>query len=123
MLAGIGTSVIRAAAVIPAVLLVLFAGLLWLLGLPCGKDRRSYVITLSQQAMDVVGVLLHGSPGTRSQAALAEGVRQDIEAASADHPHDRALAEGSTADQPCQGGAPRTGLPTVTGSAMRRWYR
>jgi hypothetical protein len=73
MLAGIGTSAIRAAAVIPAVLLVLFAGLLWLLGLPCGKDRRAYVITLSQQAMDAVGMLLHGPPGTRAQAGPGRG--------------------------------------------------
>jgi hypothetical protein len=60
MVAGIGTSAIRVAAVVPAVLLVLFAGILWLLGLPCGKDRRAYVITLSKQAMDTVGTLLHG---------------------------------------------------------------
>jgi len=58
--ASAGAAAVRAAAVIPAVLLVLFIGLLWLLGLACGKERRRYVTTLSQQAMDAVGVLLHG---------------------------------------------------------------
>lgn len=82
MLAGIGTSAVRAAAVIPAVLLVLFAGSLWLLGLPCGKDRRTYVITLSQQAMDAVGLLLHGPPGIRPQRAPVEDVQLEIEAVS-----------------------------------------
>jgi hypothetical protein len=71
MLSAIGVSTTRAAAVIPAALLVLFAGLLWLLGLLCGRERRSYVITVSQQAMDVVGMLLLGTPGTRPQGPLA----------------------------------------------------
>ncbi|MGH3189402.1 MAG: hypothetical protein ACRDOL_19455 [Streptosporangiaceae bacterium] len=44
----------------PAVLIILFIGLLWLLGLACGQARRRYVTNLSQQAMAAVGVLLHG---------------------------------------------------------------
>ena len=50
----------RVAAVVPVVLLVLFTGIIWVLGLMCGKDRRRYVTTLSQQAMTAIGVLLHG---------------------------------------------------------------
>jgi hypothetical protein len=44
------------------VLLVLFIGLLWLLGLMCGNERRSYVTNLSMQAMGTIGALLHGPP-------------------------------------------------------------
>lgn len=62
MLSAIGTSTVRTAAVIPVVLLVVFLGLLWLLGLACGKERRRYVIILSQQATGVIGTLLHGRP-------------------------------------------------------------
>ena len=35
-------------AVVPVVLLVLFTGLLWLLGLMCGRERRRYVTDLSR---------------------------------------------------------------------------
>jgi fumarate reductase subunit D len=59
---GAGSVMTRAAAVVPVVLIVLFTGLLWLLGLMCGRDRRRYVTDLSQQAMGAIGVLLHGSP-------------------------------------------------------------
>jgi putative Mn2+ efflux pump MntP len=58
---GAGSAMIRVAAVIPVVLIVLFTGLLWLLGLMCGRDRRRYVTDLSQQAMGAISVLLHGS--------------------------------------------------------------
>jgi len=44
----------RVAAVIPAVLLVLFIGLLWLLGLPCDRERHRYVTDL-QPAGDEAG--------------------------------------------------------------------
>lgn len=59
----VGPAAVRVAAVVPVVLLVLFTGLLWLLGLMCGRDRRRYVTDLSQQAMVAVGVLLHGPAG------------------------------------------------------------
>jgi fumarate reductase subunit D len=57
---GAGPAITRVAAVVPVILLVLFTGLLWLLGLMCGRERRRYVIDLSQQAMGAIGVLLHG---------------------------------------------------------------
>jgi len=56
----VGPAAVRVAAVVPVILLVLFIGLLWLLGLMCGRDRRRYVTNLSQQAMAAIGVLLHG---------------------------------------------------------------
>jgi hypothetical protein len=62
MLPGAGLALMRAAAVIPVVLLVLFTGLLWLLGLLCGRERRSYVTELSRQAMSAVGGLMYGPP-------------------------------------------------------------
>jgi hypothetical protein len=65
-----GLAAARIAAVIPVVLLVLFMGLLWLLGLMCGRERRRYVTNLSQQVMGTVGTLLYGpyaSPPSRSR--------------------------------------------------------
>ena len=59
---GAGTAMMRVAVVIPVVLLVLFTGLLQLLGLMCGRERRRYVTNLSRQAMGAIGVLLHGPP-------------------------------------------------------------
>ena len=60
MLSGMGPSVARAAAVVPASLLILFVGLLWLLGLACDEGRRGYVATISGQAMQTVQKLFHG---------------------------------------------------------------
>jgi putative Mn2+ efflux pump MntP len=61
---GVGLAVVRVAAVVPVVLLILFTGLLWLLGLICGHQRR-HVTEISQQAIGAIGVLLHG-PATAS---------------------------------------------------------
>jgi hypothetical protein len=66
MMPASAAAAVRVAAVVPVVLLVVFVGLLWLLGLACGRDRRRYVTTLSGQAMGAAGVLLHG-PGTGPQ--------------------------------------------------------
>jgi hypothetical protein len=60
---GVGSAVMRVAAVIPVVLLVLFTGLLWLLGLLCGLERRRYITGVSRQAMGAIGALLHGPTG------------------------------------------------------------
>jgi hypothetical protein len=59
---GVGPAMVRVAAVVPVMMLVLFTGLLWLLGLMCGRERRQYVTNLSQQAMGAIGALLHGPP-------------------------------------------------------------
>ena len=49
-------AMVRIAAVVPVVLLVVFTGLLWLLGLIRGRERRRYVTDLSRQAMEAIGV-------------------------------------------------------------------
>src|SRR6185437_12517586 len=68
MLPGSGAVLVRVAAVVPVILLVLFAALLGLLGLLCGRERRRYVANLSRQALDTASVLMHG-PATMGQAA------------------------------------------------------
>lgn len=60
MLPGSGTAVVRAAIVVPVILLVLFAGVFGLLGLLCGRERRKYVMSLSLRAMSTAGLLIHG---------------------------------------------------------------
>lgn len=66
MLSAAGHGVLRVAGILPAVLLVLFIGVLWLLGLACRQPRRDYVTTLSAQAMTVIGALLHGVPPAKA---------------------------------------------------------
>lgn len=61
VLSSIGPSVARAAAVVPASLLIFFVGMLWLFGLACGKERRDYVTTISGQAMSAASALIHGN--------------------------------------------------------------
>ena len=60
MLPGSGAVLVRAVTVVPVILLVLYAGLLGVLGLLCGRERRKYVVDLSRQALNTVGVLMHG---------------------------------------------------------------
>jgi hypothetical protein len=73
MVPGAGAVVVRALAVVPVILLVLYAMLLGLLGLLCGPMRRRYVTNLNQQALSTASMLMHGPaasprPGT-GQAA------------------------------------------------------
>jgi hypothetical protein len=63
-LAAAGSAAVRAAAVVPTVLLILFVGVLWILGLACGPDRRLYVTKVSHEAMAVIGILMHESPAS-----------------------------------------------------------
>jgi hypothetical protein len=84
---GAGTTMMRAAAVIPVVLLVLFTGLLWLLGLMCGRERRRYVTNLSQQALNVIGELLHGPPPARQHSAAVPATRTAVSRAPAKSGH------------------------------------
>ena len=73
MVPGSGTALVRAAAVVPVVLLVLFTGLLWLLGLLCGPERRKYILSVSRQAMGMVNQLLQGpatiAPQSRARSS------------------------------------------------------
>lgn len=66
-LSGIEPAVGRVVAMIPAALLVLLTGILVLLALPCGKDRRTYALVASTVAMRTLAALLRASPGRRGQ--------------------------------------------------------
>jgi hypothetical protein len=65
MLTGSGAVVVRALTVVPIILLVVYAMLLGLLGLLCGPARRTYVTSLSEQALGAAGTLLHGPAARR----------------------------------------------------------
>jgi len=56
------------AQIVPVTLLVLFTGLLWLLGLVSGKGGRQYVTKISDQAMRTASAMLQdASPGGDQQ--------------------------------------------------------
>jgi hypothetical protein len=59
--------VVRAAMVVPVILLVLFAGLFGLLGMLCGPERREYAMNFSEWAMNTAGLLVHGPAPRRRQ--------------------------------------------------------
>jgi hypothetical protein len=101
MLAGAGPATMRVAAVVPVTLLVLFTGLLWLLGLMCGSERRCYVTELSQQAMEAVSVWLRGSvvpaqPGTRASRRLKTTQLKAIDGKAATADNDLATGHRSS---------------------------
>ena len=77
MLPGSGTALVRAATVVPVILLVLFAGVFGLLGLLCGRERRKYVTNLSLRAMSTASLLIHGpavmSPQRRQTSGASSG--------------------------------------------------
>ena len=66
---GAGAVIVRAVAVVPVVLLILFTGLLCLLGLVCDEQRRVYVTAISSRAMSTIEIMLHGPavPAKRQQ--------------------------------------------------------
>jgi hypothetical protein len=51
----------RIAAALPVTLISLFIGLLWLIGLACGKERRQYVTKISEQAMHAISSIWQGA--------------------------------------------------------------
>jgi hypothetical protein len=61
MLHAIGPAAGRIAAVVPATLLVVFVGVLWLLGLFSGKGGRQYVAKISGQAMSAASAMMQGA--------------------------------------------------------------
>ena len=66
---GAGFEAVKAAvAVVPITLIVIFLGVLWLLGLACGEDRRKYVADLSTQARETISVLRGAATASRSAA-------------------------------------------------------
>jgi hypothetical protein len=78
MLTSIGPSLGRAAVAIPASLLVLFVGLLWLLGLACGDKRRTYVTTISDQAMRAACAMFRGDTGNDAPTLARAANRADV---------------------------------------------
>jgi hypothetical protein len=76
-MSGFGPAMIRAATIIPAALIVLFLGLLWLVGLACGDQRRTYVIVITDHAMRALHSLLAGYPTMRMCAGCCKGVPAD----------------------------------------------
>jgi hypothetical protein len=60
MLPGWGTAVVRAAVIVPVILLVLFAEVFGLLGLLCGRERRSYAMSLNRDSLNAAALLIHG---------------------------------------------------------------
>jgi hypothetical protein len=57
---GIGRKLERVTAIVPATLIVLFVGLLWLIGLFCGNERRTYVVKVTDQATATIRSVLSG---------------------------------------------------------------
>jgi len=73
--AGIRGAVLAVLAV-PATLIALAVGLLWLLGLLCGKNRREYITGITQQAMNAIVGIFHGANAVGQQRPAAiEAVR------------------------------------------------
>jgi hypothetical protein len=59
---GLGPIVARVAAVLPAVLIVVFIGLLWLIGLFFGDKRGKYVTGITEWAVEAMRVFFGDGP-------------------------------------------------------------
>lgn len=74
---GVGHAVVRVAAVVPVVLIVLFIGLLWLLGLVCRDKGKSYVLELTEHAVKAIKTLTRwqpaSPPGARRKSVTGRG--------------------------------------------------
>jgi hypothetical protein len=75
MLHGVGPSLGQVAAAIPASILMVFVGVLWLVALPCDKSRRQYVEKISDQAMRAAAAMLRG--GSRFPAPPLQVAKSD----------------------------------------------
>jgi hypothetical protein len=111
MLPGSGTALVRAATVVPVILLVLFAGVFGLAGLLCGSKRREYAMDLSQQAMSTAALLIHGP------SRQASGDRGQTHPDSASRELDVTIGQDVTAAAPRDVGI--TPGPAHTGRARR----
>jgi hypothetical protein len=60
---GGGRAAARLAAVVPVALIVVFIGLLWIVGLFCGDKRRRYVTRISERALEAVQAFFGDGPG------------------------------------------------------------
>ncbi len=71
VLPGIRVAVLAVLAV-PASVLALAIGLLWLLGLLCGQRRRDYITGITQQAMSAIVGIFHGAAAASLSLKAAE---------------------------------------------------
>lgn len=67
IVSGDGHAVARIAGGVTATLIVVFAGLLWLVGLACGDKRREYVTHISEHALETVQVFFGTAAGGASR--------------------------------------------------------
>jgi len=74
MLHAAGPTAERIALIVPVTLITLLVGLLWLVGLACGKDRRQYVKQISDQALGAI-VSIWQSTGPPEFSALSSSRR------------------------------------------------
>jgi hypothetical protein len=68
---------VRALAVVPVVILVLYSMLLGLLGLVCGPERRKFVLDLSKQVLGTASALMHGPAARALKAGSSSKSRRD----------------------------------------------
>ena len=67
-----GSALVRAALVVPVILLVVFAGLLGYVRLLSDRERRKYVMSLTQLMLDTTGAPMRGT-SPRCTALFAVG--------------------------------------------------
>ena len=66
MLHAAGPALVRVAAVVPVILVLLFIGPMWLLGLVLSKGRRQYVVEITDRVLQTVEVMIQGYDQRRS---------------------------------------------------------
>ena len=70
--------VVLAVLAVPASVLALAIGLLWLIGLLCGQRRRDYITGITQQAMSAIVGIFHGG----TTASLSSEVTENLAVAA-----------------------------------------
>jgi hypothetical protein len=68
--------VLLAVLAVPASVLALAVGLLWLLGLLCGQRRREYITGITQQAMSAIVGIFHGAAAASSSLEATENLAE-----------------------------------------------
>ena len=81
MLPGVSPGIRFAVLAVPASVLALAIGLLWLLGLLCGQRRREFITGITQLAMSTIVGIFHGQVPAFSATAVAEKRSAAVEAA------------------------------------------
>jgi hypothetical protein len=57
---------------LPASVLALALGLLWLLGLLCGKERRKYITSITENVTNAMVQIFRGLAASPTQAAIEQ---------------------------------------------------